>query len=184
MAKIAVTPTIVLAEFVLFRKKVSCQKVIIESLHSWLVTAQIVCDSSWGFIRSWIDSSEYRCIHSIQVEIFFMLILIPIVDEDAQISSRSDDPSYLSLAFFSDRCCIFLLTICRPDMIFQYLRFLGLLPCTMEWPNTVMVWIHHPHEQTMNWWIETLYMFSFRGPQVPLLSWIIMIETFLNLVWP
>ncbi|XP_039146269.1 nucleotide-sugar uncharacterized transporter 2 isoform X2 [Dioscorea cayenensis subsp. rotundata] len=103
MAKIAVTPTIVLAEFILFRKKVSIQKVLALTVVSIGVAVATVTDLQLNFFGAcvalaWIVPSAINKIlwsnlqqtgnwtalalmwKTTPVTIFFLLALMPLLD--------------------------------------------------------------------------------------------------------
>ncbi|KAM3243300.1 hypothetical protein ACQJBY_055323 [Aegilops geniculata] len=103
MAKIAVTPTIVTAEFMLFKKKVSCQKVITLATVSIGVAVATVTDLEFNFFGAcvalaWIVPSAVNKIlwsnlqqtgnwtalalmwKTTPVTIFFLLALMPLLD--------------------------------------------------------------------------------------------------------
>ncbi|KAJ0986921.1 hypothetical protein J5N97_005277 [Dioscorea zingiberensis] len=103
MAKIAVTPTIVLAEFILFRKKVSTQKALALAVVSIGVAVATVTDLQFNFFGAcvalaWIlpsavnkilwsnlqQSSNWTALalmwKTTPVTIFFLLALMPLLD--------------------------------------------------------------------------------------------------------
>ncbi|XP_010928064.2 nucleotide-sugar uncharacterized transporter 2 [Elaeis guineensis] len=109
MAKIAVTPTIVLAEFMLFRKKVSFRKVITLALVSLGVAVATVTDLEFNFFGAcialaWIVPSSVNKIlwsnmqqkgkwtalalmwKTTPITIFFFMVLMPLLDPPGILS--------------------------------------------------------------------------------------------------
>jgi uncharacterized membrane protein len=103
MAKIAVTPTIVVAEFMIFQKRVSSQKVITLAIVSFGVAVATVTDLEFNFFGAvvalaWIVPSAVNKIlwsnlqqsgnwtalalmwKTTPVTIFFLLALMPLLD--------------------------------------------------------------------------------------------------------
>ncbi|CAN6164224.1 unnamed protein product [Urochloa humidicola] len=113
MAKIAVTPTIVVAEFVLFKKKVSLQKVITLVVVSFGVAVATVTDLEFNFFGAcvalaWIIPSAVNKIlwsnlqqsgnwtalalmwKTTPITIFFFIILMPLLDPPGLLSFNWD----------------------------------------------------------------------------------------------
>ncbi|XP_008801521.1 nucleotide-sugar uncharacterized transporter 2-like isoform X2 [Phoenix dactylifera] len=111
MAKIAVTPTIVLAEFMLFRKAVSCQKVIALTIVSIGVAVATVTDLEFNFFGAcialaWIIPSAVNKIlwsnlqqqdnwtalalmwKTTPITLFFLVALMPWLDPPGVLSFR------------------------------------------------------------------------------------------------
>ncbi|CAN6197942.1 unnamed protein product [Urochloa humidicola] len=113
MAKIAVTPTIVVAEFVLFKKKVSIQKVIMLVVVSFGVAVATVTDLEFNFFGAcvalaWIIPSAVNKIlwsnlqqsgnwtalalmwKTTPITIFFFIVLMPLLDPPGLLSFNWD----------------------------------------------------------------------------------------------
>ncbi|XP_031403432.1 nucleotide-sugar uncharacterized transporter 2 isoform X1 [Punica granatum] len=113
MAKIAVTPTIVLSEFVLFRKTISCKKVLALTLVSLGVAVATVTDLQFNFFGAciaaiWIIPSAINKIlwsnlqqqgnwtalslmwKTTPITIFFLLPLMPWLDPPGVLSFKWD----------------------------------------------------------------------------------------------
>lgn len=109
MAKIAVTPTIVVAEFILFQKKVSFRKVITLAVVSFGVAVATVTDLEFNFFGAcvavaWIIPSAVNKIlwsnlqqsgnwtalalmwKTTPITIFFFLVLMPLLDPPGLLS--------------------------------------------------------------------------------------------------
>ncbi|KAG2605909.1 nucleotide-sugar uncharacterized transporter 2-like isoform X1 [Panicum virgatum] len=113
MAKIAVTPTIVVAEFILFRKKVSLQKVVTLVVVSFGVAIATVTDLEFNFFGAcvalaWIIPSAVNKIlwsnlqqignwtalalmwKTTPITIFFFIVLMPLLDPPGLLSFNWD----------------------------------------------------------------------------------------------
>ncbi|KAG1363773.1 Nucleotide-sugar uncharacterized transporter 2 [Cocos nucifera] len=134
MAKIAVTPTIVLAEFMLFRKKVSFQKVITLAVVSLGVAVATVTDLEFNFFGAcialaWIVPSSVNKIlwsnmqqkgnwtalalmwKTTPITIFFFMVLMPLLDppdsKDEVIDCATSALSHVVLGQF--KTCVIML---------------------------------------------------------------------------
>ncbi|KAG2611241.1 hypothetical protein PVAP13_4KG133700 [Panicum virgatum] len=113
MAKIAVTPTIVVAEFIIFQKKVSLQKVIMLVVVSFGVAIATVTDLEFNFFGAcvalaWIIPSAVNKIlwsnlqqignwtalalmwKTTPITIFFFIVLMPLLDPPGLLSFNWD----------------------------------------------------------------------------------------------
>lgn len=113
MAKIAVTPTIVVAEFILFQKKVSVRKVITLVVVSFGVAVATVTDLEFNFFGAcvalaWIIPSAVNKIlwsnlqqsgnwtalalmwKTTPITIFFFIVLMPLLDPPGLLSFKWD----------------------------------------------------------------------------------------------
>ncbi|KAJ1259054.1 hypothetical protein BS78_10G123900 [Paspalum vaginatum] len=113
MSKIAVTPTIVVADFILFQKKVSLQKVITLAVVSFGVAVATVTDLEFNFFGAcvalaWIIPSAVNKIlwsnlqqsgnwtalalmwKTTPITIFFFIILMPLLDPPGLLSFNWD----------------------------------------------------------------------------------------------
>ncbi|KAM0903054.1 hypothetical protein ACQ4PT_018866 [Festuca glaucescens] len=83
MAKIAVTPTIVAAEFILFQKKVSLRKVITLVIVSFGVAVATVTDLE---VETGLPLRKMLMWKTTPITIFFFLVLMPLMDPPGLLS--------------------------------------------------------------------------------------------------